>query len=242
MLHAIGTAANQVDPTAGARSIFADVAPTELVPPQGVLFYEGDEAGSLFEVVRGVIRLCRLLPDGRRSITGFAFPGSILGLSVGGNYAYTAEAITPCEIRRCTRGAVTRLLDTRSDFRHRLLSIVSDELCAAQDQMVLLGRKSAPERIVSFLLWIAGKSQGDDGDGKRIDLPMSRTDIADYLGLTTETVSRELTKLKQAGLIAMPTPQHIELLRREALDEIAENGEAEPRGFAGKIKSARWPS
>lgn len=239
MLHAIGRAPQQVDPAIGARDILADFAPTESVAPQDVLFLEGDEAVSLFDVVHGVIRLCRLLPDGRRSITGFAFPGSILGLSVRGSYAYTAEAITPCEIRRCARSAVTRLLDTRSDFRHRLLSIVSDELCAAQDQMVLLGRKTAPERIVSFLLWIASKSQGD---GKRVDLPMSRTDIADYLGLTTETVSRELTKLKQAGLIAMPTPHHIELLRRDALDEIAEYGEAESRAFTGKIRSARWPS
>ena len=171
-------------------------------------------------MVRGLVRLYRLLPDGRRSITRIAFPGSMLGLSLDGAYVYTAESITPCEIRRSSWRAVAGLLDARPEFRRRLLAVVFDELCAAQDQMLLLGRKSAPERVVSFLLWIAGRVHGDETEPDHVDLPIPRIDIADYLGLTTETVSRELTKLKQAGLLGMPTPQRIRFLRPEALQEI----------------------
>src|SRR5690554_5208086 len=171
------------------RGILAAVAPSQMVDAQQVLFREGDEAGSVIEVVRGIVRLYRLLPDGRRSITGFAFPGSMLGLSLDGAYVYTAESITPCEIRRSSWRAVAGLLDARPEFRRRLLAVVFDELCAAQDQMLLLGRKSAPERVVSFLLWIARRMHGDETGPDHVDLPISRVDIADYLGLTTETVS-----------------------------------------------------
>lgn len=230
------------DPAAPIPGILATIASPKPIAGQHVLFREGDAAVSLFEVVRGVLRLYRLLPDGRRSITGFAFPGSLLGLSFRDIYVYTAETLTPCEIRQCERSAAAKLMDTGSDFRRQLLAIVSDELCSAQDQMVLLGRKSASEKVVSFLLWAARKMHGEQADQRYVDLPMSRTDIADYLGLTTETVSREMTKLRQAGLLDLPTPQRVHLLRRDALREIAESGEVEVKEMTGKFKPARWPS
>lgn len=241
MLSTASAAPGQSSPAA-MPSMLGAFGTAQTVGDQEVLFREGDEAGSLFEVVQGVVRLYRLLPDGRRSVMGFAFPGTILGLSFRGAHLYTAETITPSQIRRCGRSAVAQLLSTRSEFRHRLLEIVSDELCAAQDQMLLLGRKSAPERVVSFLLWVARKMQDEGGNLHQVDLPMSRADIADYLGLTTETVSREITKLKQAGLVDLPTPQRVQFLRRDVLREIAENGEAEIKQTTTRLKSARWPS
>jgi CRP/FNR family transcriptional regulator len=202
--------------------ILGELARTQAIGRQEVLFHEADDAASVFEIIQGVIRLCRLLPDGRRSITGFAFPSSILGLSFREAYVYTAQAITPCEVRRCGQAAVTKLLDSGPQIRRQLLGIVSDELCSAQDQMLLLGRKTAPGRLVSFLLWLAAKMAPEQTVPTHVDLPMPRGDIADYLGLTTETVSREITKLKQAGLISLPMPQRIVFVRLKTLRQIAE--------------------
>jgi CRP/FNR family transcriptional regulator len=206
-----------------------------------VLFQEGDPAAALFEVTKGVVRLCRMMPDGRRSITGFAFPGAILGLPIGEVFAYTAEAITGCELRRATRSAVGRLLESNADFARRMLAVMSDELSAAQDQMLLLGRKHAAERLASFLLWVARKNGRASCEASQLDLPMSRTDVADYLGLTTETVSREMTKLRQAGVVTLPTPQRIKILQPELLQQIAEEGEATAL-HSSRVTTARWPS
>jgi len=228
-------------PARTSAGLLAAIAMPQSLAPGQILFQEGDSATSLFEVTRGVVRLCRMMPDGRRSITGFAFPGAILGLPIGEVYAYTAEAITDCELRRCTRSAVTRLLSSDAEFARRMFAIVCDELSAAQDQMLLLGRKSAGERLASFLLWVARKTGRGETEAAQLDLPMSRTDIADYLGLTTETVSREMTKLRQAGLIALPTPHRVDLLEPEALLQMSEEGEVAALRPA-RLKGARWPS
>lgn len=230
----------QAVPPKEAPSPLAALATPQALAGGQVLFQEGESAAALFEVTQGVVRLCRMMPDGRRSVTGFAFAGGILGLPIGETYAYTAEAIAGCSLRRYTRGAIARLLETSPDFSRRMLAVVSDELSAAQDQMLLLGRKSAAERVASFLLWVARKTGGDGHEPRHVDLPMSRTDVADYLGLTTETVSREMTKLRQAGVIDLPTPQRVEFLQPQTLQQIAEEGEAEALG-ADRLKGARWP-
>ena len=107
----------------------------------------------------------------------------------------------------------------------RLLTVASQELCAAQNQMLLLGRKSATEKVASFLLLMADRQSSEGVDA--VDVPMTRSDIADYLGLTIETVSRTLSKLKQDGLIALLTSAHIEIRDRERLEELAA-GEGDP--------------
>ena len=183
------------------------------------LFAEGDETDNVYEVVRGMVRLYKLLPDGRRQITGFLSAGHLLGVAPEGVCVYTAEAITEVTVCRYKRTAFERLIDDVPGFAKRLLMAASHELGAAQDQMLLLGRKTATEKVASFLLLIA-KQQGDDGV-EEVDVPMTRSDIADYLGLTIETVSRTLTKLKQDKLIALPTPVRIEIRDREQLEELA---------------------
>ena len=187
--------------------------------PGETLFAEGDEADSIYEVVRGTVRLYKLLPDGRRLITAFLSAGHLLGLPLDGVCVYTAEAITDVTFCRYKRTAFERLVDEVPGLAKRLLVVTSDELRAAQERMLLLGRKSATEKVASFLVLMAGQ-QGSD-DAAEVAIPMTRRDIADYLGLTIETVSRTLTTLKQHGVIALPTANRIEIRDRDDLEELA---------------------
>jgi CRP/FNR family transcriptional regulator len=184
-----------------------------------ILFAEGDEADCVYEIMTGMVRLYKLLPDGRRQITGFLRAGSLLGLAPEGVCVYTAEAITNVTLCRYKRKALERLMDEAPGFARHLLAVTSHELRAAQDQMLLLGRKTAIEKVASFLMIMAERQDGSEAD--EIDVPMTRSDIADYLGLTLETVSRTLSKLKQMGLIALPTSGHIVIPRHEQLEQIA---------------------
>jgi CRP/FNR family transcriptional regulator len=167
------------------------------------------------------LRLYKALPDGRRQITGFLSAGHLLGLSLNDLHLYTAEAITPVNLRRYPRAWFDRLVDEVPGLARRLLAATSDELRAAQDQMLLLGRKTAEERIASFLLMLADREHGANA----VQVAMSRSDIADYLGLTMETVSRMLAKMKHEGIIALPSTARVELRDRKRLEELA-SGEA----------------
>jgi len=168
----------------------------------GTVFYEGDNSTYLFNVVRGSLRLSKLLPDGRRQVTGFLFPGDFLGLSVGGVYPYTAEALVPTALCRFDRARLTQLLDRFPKLEHQLLSLASNELAQAQEHIMVLGRKTATERIATVLLKLVDRIGKQRNGSCALDLPMTRTDLADYTGLTTETVSRTLSQLKKQGVIA----------------------------------------
>jgi CRP/FNR family transcriptional regulator len=181
------------------------------------LFCEGDESDGIYEVVSGMLRLYKLLPDGRRQITGFLSVGHVLGLAPEGTHVYSAEAITDITVCRYPRAGFDRLIDEVPGLARRLLSVTSHELRAAQDQMLLLGRKAASEKVASFLLLMANQQGSDD----TAEVPMARSDIADYLGLTTETVSRTFTRLKLEGLISLPTPNHVEFRDRDQLEDFA---------------------
>lgn len=188
--------------------------PVQQMSAGEVLFSEGDKADSVYEVLSGMVRLYKLLPDGRRQVTGFLTAGQLLGLAPQGTCVFTADALTEVSLVRYKRDAFERLIDEVPGFARRLLAVTSHELHAAQDQMVLLGRKSASEKVASFLLMLPAHK--DD-----IDVPMTRGDIADYLGLTVETVSRTLTRLRQDGLIALPVPARIQVLDRKGLENLA---------------------
>lgn len=184
-----------------------------------ILFSEGEQRNSVYEIVSGMLRLYKLLPDGRRQITGFLTAGHLLGLAPEGICVYTAEAVTEVTVCRYGRAAFERLIDEAPGFAKRLLAVTSHELRAAQDQMLLLGRKTAVEKVASFLLMIA-EAQESEGS-EPVEVPMTRSDIADYLGLTIETVSRTLTKLRQDGLISLPAPTKIEIRDRGELEQLA---------------------
>jgi len=201
------------------------------VAPGRILFSEGDEAEGVFEVVSGTLRLYKVLIDGRRQIIGFVSGGQLLGLAPQRQYLCTAEAVTPLTVRRYQRPAFERRIDEEPGLARRLLAAVSNELRMAQDQMLLLGRKSATEKVASFLISLAATESGDYES--HVDLPMGRGDIADYLGLTVETVSRTFTKLKNDGLIKLPSPASVEILDVQHLEDLAA-GAGDDHGWSRK--------
>ncbi|MFN4088531.1 MAG: Crp/Fnr family transcriptional regulator [Alphaproteobacteria bacterium] len=190
--------------------------------PQQAVFFEGDPALYAFSVTRGVARLSKMLPDGRRQVTGFLYPGDFLGFAYHDAYAYTAEAVTDLRLCRFPRQKLTALFDAHPKLERRMLAIASNELELAQDQMLLLGRKHARERLASFLLNLSERAVRHGEPPDPIELPMNRTDIADYLGLTIETVSRTFSQLIQRGVIRALTTHRIALKDRDALVSIAE--------------------
>ena len=190
--------------------------------PGDPLFDEQEPANHMFNVTAGSMKVYKLLPDGRRQITGFFFAGDFLGLANNDTYAYSAEAITHVALCRFPRRKLDALLERFPKLETRLLSMASHELAAAQEQMLLLGRKTAREKIVSFLLNLSERAVRRGQIGNPVAVAMSRNDIGDYLGLTTETVSRTFTHLKGAGLISLQPGGKVQLVDTEALRDIAE--------------------
>ena len=177
------------------------------------LFAEGDPADHFYKVVSGTIRTYKLLNDGRRQIDAFQLAGDIFGLETGAEHRFSAEAVedtTVIVVRRCPFAA---LAHDNPDFGDQLMSSMMTNLERAHDHMLLLGRKTAQEKIATFLLDMASRI----AKGDRFELPMQRSDIADHLGLTIETVSRTLTHLENTCAIALPTSRHIVLRNRAAL-------------------------
>lgn len=203
-----------------AEARLALMASPQRIEPGKVLFPEGGDANNVYEVVQGVLKLYKLLPDGRRQITGFVSTGNLIGWTNADVYLYGAEAVTEVKLRRYPRNQFDRLIDEIPGFARRVLAAHSGELRAAQDQMLLLGRKSALEKVASFLMNMT-RLHGDDDAASAVHVSMRRSDIADYLGLSIETVSRTLTKLKRNGIIAIPTPANIRLQDRDQLEELA---------------------
>jgi len=187
-----------------------------------LLVEEGEVAIHLFNVSSGLVKLYKLLSDGRRQITGFLGKGDFIGFPFARVNAYTAEAVTPVRGCRFSRPDLVRLMGEVPGLEHRLLASIGDTLAAAQEQMMLLGRKNARERLASFLILQAARQERGGYVGERVALPMSRTDIADFLGLTTETVSRTLTQLRKDRLIDILGTEAVVLRDREQLEIIAQ--------------------
>jgi CRP/FNR family transcriptional regulator len=193
-----------------------------LQPGQSV-FHEGDPARRVFMVSHGALKLYTLLADGRRQVTGFMFPGDFLGISVDEEYAFTVEALEATELWWFSRESFDQFLATHPQVERELYRLAAHELAEAQRQMVLLGRKAADERLASFFLSLLERVERVSGEpGNAFDLPMSRIDIADYLGLTKETVSRMLAHLRDRKLIRLVSQDRVEILDRQGLTDMAE--------------------
>ncbi len=205
-------------------SRLADIVQLQRLDSHQTIFSEGDAASSLFNVTAGTVKLYKLLPDGRRQITGFLFSGDFLGLSVHDRYAYSAETVVTTSICRFPRRQMDTLLEEFPKLQRRLFSMASTELAAAQDQMLLLGRKTAREKIASFLLGLSRRAARRGQRDNPVQVPMSRSDIADFLGLTTETVSRTFTQLKANGVIRLLEGSKVQILDEGVLTDIAEGG------------------
>ncbi|HEU4820428.1 MAG TPA: helix-turn-helix domain-containing protein [Qipengyuania sp.] len=197
-----------------------------LSPGQPV-FHEGDPARRVFMLTLGSLKIYSLLGDGRRQVTGFMFPGDFLGISVEGEYAFTIEALEDAELWWFSRDAFDGFIETHPSVERELYRMAAHELAAAQRQMVLLGRKTAAERLASFFLQLLRRQEQMTGGEsvRRFDLSMSRLDIADYLGLTKETVSRMLAELRGRGLIRLETLNRVEVLDLDRLKDVAAGNE-----------------
>lgn len=181
------------------------------------LFFEGDPAECYFKVVKGAVRSCKLLADGRRHINDFFLAGDFIALDAGDAYPFAAEAVSDTTLIRYARRKVDALATQESRVAKYLVEIMRGNLSAARERMTLLGHMTAMERIASFLLGLAERA-----DDRHIDLPMTRTDIGDYLGLTMETVSRAFSQLKSEGVIKQRGVHDVTIVDRDALEALAE--------------------
>lgn len=192
---------------------------SQTVAPGTTFIDEGSPSLHVFTVVDGVVKLFKLLADGRRQVVGFLVAGDIFGFVPGDKYTVSAEAVSLVTLCRFPRRQLERAFTDFPGVERQLLDAIARELAAAQDQMLLLGRKNAHERLASFLLSLSRRQGNEDSS---IDLPMTRTDIADYLGLTMETVSRVFTVLKGSGCIAVNGAGKVQILDEDALAELAD--------------------
>lgn len=194
-----------------------------------VIHAEGEKPASFCAVMTGVVKLSKSLPNGTQQIVGLLLAGDFLGRPFGAQSHASAVAATNVRLCWFPRAAVERLASESRDVERWLFNNVSDELEKAQDWIVLLGRMTAEQRVASFILHVASRNEvqnGEDGDGAKevlLELPLSRTEMADYLGLTLETVSRQIARLRQRGVIAVGASRSVIVRKPDALLAIVES-------------------
>lgn len=175
--------------------------PLETFGRGGTIFRDGDPATHVFKIVTGVVRIAKILSDGSRVITSFFYPGEIFGISPGEHYIGDAEAVSSVKLRRLSRSRFQQAIDSSDQLRPQFVNWLCREMASAQARTVLLARKNAQERVCDLLLTLARRAGDENGPATVIEIPMSRVDMADYLGLTIETVSRTMTNLIGRGII-----------------------------------------
>ncbi|MCP4562976.1 MAG: helix-turn-helix domain-containing protein [Bosea sp.] len=173
------------------------------------IFSEGSAALHFYEVVSGTVRTSQLLKDGRRQIDAFHLKGDLFGFEASSQHRVGAEVVEDAMLRIYQRSQLERMLAEDAEFAQRVVVAMMHAIERAQSHMLLLGRKSALERIATFLLDMSGRLS----EMSHLDLPMSRSDIADHLGLTIETVSRTFTELERKGVIELPSHRRSIVLR-----------------------------
>jgi CRP/FNR family transcriptional regulator, nitrogen fixation regulation protein len=179
------------------------------------IYSERETADRIYKVLSGTVRTCKILIDGRRQVGTFYLPGDTFGLETGDVHLFSAEAVTDANVLVIRRGDVVLLAQWEQDVGRQLWNLLRRELEHAQHHLLLLV-KTAPGRVASFLLEMAERIPSGD----EVKLPMPRRDVADYLGLTIETVSRTLTQLESQSVIALPTSKRVVLRNRAALKRL----------------------
>jgi CRP-like cAMP-binding protein len=192
------------------------------VEAKELLFSEGDAASHLYRVETGAIALYKLLADGRRQIMGFAYPGDLVGLGIDREHAMNAQAVKPTRVRCLPAASLRQAAASDPALALKLYESLSAELAATRDLLLTTGQRSALERVAGFLLDFSRRRDRSGLDPENFELPMTRTDIGDYLGLTIETVSRAFTKLKHLGLIELPQCSDVRLRDIDRLESLAE--------------------
>jgi CRP/FNR family nitrogen fixation transcriptional regulator len=187
------------------------------------IYSKGDEARFSYKVVEGAVRLSRIFADGRRQIVNFFLPDETFGIELSDRYSATAEAVGEVVALRCPRLCIAHMTEHDPDVGQKRLAMFSKSLEAAERHVAMLGHQSAKERVASFFMALENQRRTEEHDG--LDLPLSRQDIADYLGLTIETTCRALSELKRQKIIATPSRRRIVILDLRGLTAIAEGGE-----------------
>lgn len=180
------------------------------------IYSEGDSAEVFFKVLTGLVRTCKFLGNGRRQIDAFYLPGDVFGLEAGQEHTFSAEAVCDCTVVAYRRHGLESLAERDEGLSHQMLSYAMGNLARAQEHALMLGRKSATEKLAAFLLEWAEHS----AESEVVSLAMARQDIADYLGLTIETVSRTLSQLERDGVIELPTTRRIRLKNLAVLEDL----------------------
>jgi CRP/FNR family transcriptional regulator, nitrogen fixation regulation protein len=183
--------------------------------PDQEIYTEGAEAKSFYKIASGVVRTCKFLNDGRRQIDSFHVTGDLFGFEVGAEHRLAAEAVSDCTVIPYRRRGLEALAATDARLARQLFSHAMQCLERAQEHSLLLARRSAAQKLAAFLLQMADRRGAPEDEV--VDLAMTRQDIADYLGLTIETVSRTLSQLERDAVIALPTARRIRLISRMAL-------------------------
>jgi CRP/FNR family transcriptional regulator, nitrogen fixation regulation protein len=207
------------DPSRNVIAIHAKFRAAETVYAKDRTIYcESEPADRIYEVVRGAVRSYKLLSDGRRQICAFHLPNDVFGLEFGPSYRFTAEAVVDTTVRAVRRHSLEYVAATNVGVARDLLSMTANTLRHAEDHLLLLGCKLALERVADFLLEMDKRLEGTG----MMALPMSRRDIADYLGLTLETVSRALSHLRDQGVLefSKTSQREIVLRNRERLRKL----------------------
>ena len=191
------------------------------------IYAEGDPAESWYRLRSGTMRVFRVLADGRRHIGEFVFPGQVFGFEPGRVHIQGAEAVEPATVIAYSHAAIEQRMAHDNQARHAISALLIERLAAAQERVLMLGSLSAGERLAEFLLAMARRAQGGRAGMPRMAaLPMSRVDIADYLGLTVETVSRLFTALRRQGVIRLAAANRVEILDPAALRAASGNAAA----------------
>lgn len=218
------------------RAVCAYCGPAELTQLDKIKSYrhydkgaeivaEGERSPFVASIVTGVVSLSKTLPDGRRQMVGLQFPSDFVGGAFRSEAAYDATAASEVTLCQFDRAAFDTIMAQMQPIKTRLLEITLDDLDAAREWLTLLGQKNAREKVCTFLLMIARRSGRPEQDGMIAELPITRSEIGEYLGLTIETVSRQLSKLKAARLIDFQTTRRFVIPDIAAL--AAEAGDTE---------------
>jgi CRP/FNR family transcriptional regulator len=200
--------------------VFSGISIEKEYTDKETIFLQQENSKHLYNITKGNVKIYRLLTDGRIQIIGFLYPGDFFGSYKRGKYNYSAESIG--DVRTCVfeQAALDNYLEKNMRLAKELLNMTSHELTLAQDRMGVLGKMNAHERVAKFILNISDQRARIGWQSNPISLPMSRQDIADYLGLTLETVSREFSKLKSTNIIKFMTSKQIYLNNKATLSSI----------------------
>jgi CRP/FNR family transcriptional regulator, anaerobic regulatory protein len=211
---------------AEARAQLLQISRRKTMPAHNVIFHDGDDADQYFTVTSGIVKLVKTLADGQQHIIGLIYPPDFMGQTLNHRHTYSAEAATNVELCSYPRPAFNAFLKVHPELERQIFEMTIRELDVCRDWTLLLGRKCSYKRVAGFLLMMARRVlQAEIGEYQNtvhIELPFTRAEMADYLGLTLETVSRQFSRLKKKRIIAMPSSRDIVIPDMELLSAVAQ--------------------